>query len=243
MSGKSEVEAMTLLFGHLIQSKTSFTFIARPDGDPAYDVNIDFLIQIGSEKWAIEIMRLTLDSQWVAAKKRMLSQLSERLDALTKAEKAEITLMIAPPLGLKDKVQQEAWLDQVCSEVDSAIKRRRSDCSPPGGTVLLKYDHGTPGVQLFTALNNTAELLKELLSSCSETLTYKLKDQLPASSSHYSKRGIILDSRQDDSEMPSFAPITEHTVRGLLDQVQNSPDITSVDGAWWISGEAIIKGL
>lgn len=243
MSEKSEVEAMTLLFGHLIQSKTSFTFIARPDGDPAYDVNIDFLIQIGSEKWAIEIMRLTLDSQWVAAKKRMLSQLSKRLDVVGKAGKVEITLMIAPPLGLKNKVQQEAWLDQVCSEVDSAISRQRSNCSPPGGTVLLKYDHLSPGVQLFTALNTTAELLKELIASCSETLTYKLKDQLPVSSPHYSKRGIILDSRQDDSEMPSFAPISVHTVRGLLDHVQNSPDITGVDGAWWISAEAIIESL
>lgn len=243
MSNKAEVEALSLLLGQLICANTTFAYIARPDGDLAYDINVDFLIQIGSEKWAIEIMRLTLDSQWVAAKKKMLSQLSERLDVLGKAGKVEITLMIAPPLSLKNKVQQEAWLDQVCSEVDSAVSRRRSDLSLPGGTVSLKYDLPSPGVQLFTAFNTTAELLKELIASCSETLTYKLKEQLPPGSFQYSKRGIIFDSRQDDSEMPSFTPISEHTVRGLLDHVQNSSEITSVDGAWWISAEAIIESL
>jgi hypothetical protein len=63
---------------------------------------------VGGAVGLVEVMRITLDNQWVAAKKKMPSELQNRLVTFALRSKLNINLMIAPPLGLNTPEKREA---------------------------------------------------------------------------------------------------------------------------------------
>lgn len=243
MSSKTELEALGLLTDLVANSGGAVKLVGRPEEDHECDLNNDFLVTIESERWGLEVMRLTLDQNWVAAKQRMLSELERRLIKFASDSMVIITSMVAPPFELGTLVKQEAWLAKTCRLIEAAILKKRPDVSIVGGDFHFQYGGTIPSVHLFPAFTTTANTQDELNGACARPLTYKLTEQLPPTSPHYESRGIILDSRSDDSKMPSFFPLSDYTVLGLIDLVQSNSEVTAVDGAWWISPEAIIQRL
>lgn len=243
MSSTAETEALKLVSVLLADLGTPLAEIVRPEEDTSIDINNDFLVSIDSEIWGLEVMRLTLNDEWVAAGKLMLAKLEVQAEEIAKRRGVNITLLAAPPLGLRTKHLQTQWLSDVCAEIEESITEEISSRLVMNIDIHVEISSEDPIIKIFHASTSTPNTQRELNEACAETLTYKLTEQLPSISAHYSKRGIILDSRQDDSKMPSFFPLSSHTVLGLLNAVQADPDVSPVDGAWWISPDGVIQEI
>ena len=194
-------------------------FLRSPEDDPNDPLNLDGILAVGSDRWAVDHMRITWGKRTVPATEHV-----GRTFPLEKlAQEYRRDLWVTMPLWPGDRRAAQPYLARTEMLARTALTTTVDHFDQDGFTTIQTReprDPERPAFQLSVYPSRNVFLGTQVREAIEEALTHKLTAQLPPAKRVGYRVGILLDQMEfEQSKQSSIWMPRPPTIAGAVNEV------------------------